>query len=267
MPSCVQGYVNYIVIFYFRKVYSILMLQLLVSVAVISLFLFHEGTQKWVARNPAMVWVALGTTFVLLICMACCGSVRRKAPMNFIFLGIFTCAEAFLLGAISSRYKSEEVHLIFLTCNNFHILFEVSIKYICIDLFLGFVCCWLNSGSMLRANNFRVSNQVGLYSTKRNSFRCPDHFHDLWNYSHVFPWQDNEPRLWIHRGTTIFCVLGIRYTTDDGRKTQVFDITRRIHICCPQPLPRHSKYIPLHFDHHWRFSRLGVIQVTACLKY
>ncbi|XP_033207346.1 protein lifeguard 1 isoform X3 [Belonocnema kinseyi] len=94
---------------FIRKVYSILMLQLLVSVAVIALFLFHEGTQKWVARNPAMVWVALGVTFVLLICMACCGSVRRKAPMNMIFLGIFTCAEAFLLGAISSRYKSEEV--------------------------------------------------------------------------------------------------------------------------------------------------------------
>ena len=89
------------------------MLQLLVSVGVIALFLFHEGTQKWIQRNPSMVWVALGTTLVLIICMACCSSVRRKAPMNFIFLAIFTFAESFLLGVISSTYKSEEVHHIF----------------------------------------------------------------------------------------------------------------------------------------------------------
>ena len=94
------------------------MVQLLVSVGVIALFLFHEGTQKWVARNPATVWVALGVTIVLLISMACCSSVRRKAPMNIIFLGIFTIAEAFLLGAISSSYKSEEVHFIHTNLRN-----------------------------------------------------------------------------------------------------------------------------------------------------
>lgn len=41
--------------------------------------------------------------------MSCCGSVRRKAPMNFIFLGLFTVAQSFLLALSSSRYNQNEV--------------------------------------------------------------------------------------------------------------------------------------------------------------
>ncbi|XP_043481560.1 protein lifeguard 1 isoform X2 [Leptopilina heterotoma] len=96
---------------FIRKVYSILMSQLLLSVGIIALFTYHMPTKRWFLANPATVWVALGVTLVLLICMACCSSVRRKAPMNFIFLGIFTGAESFLLGAISSRYEPEAVIL------------------------------------------------------------------------------------------------------------------------------------------------------------
>lgn len=103
-----------VVNFYYRKVYSILMCQLLVSVGIIALFTYHKPTQQWFYANPATVWVALGVTFVLLICMACCSSVRRKAPMNFVFLGIFTAAEGFLLGAISSRYDKNAVRFLLL---------------------------------------------------------------------------------------------------------------------------------------------------------
>ncbi|XP_073946821.1 glutamate NMDA receptor-associated protein 1 lifeguard isoform X5 [Choristoneura fumiferana] len=94
---------------FIRKVYSILMVQLLITMAFITLFTYHQGTQMWFARNQWMMWVALGVTFVTLIVMACCGNVRRQAPMNFIFLGIFTLAESFLLGAISSTRAPEAV--------------------------------------------------------------------------------------------------------------------------------------------------------------
>lgn len=43
--------------------------------------------------------------------MACCESVRRTFPMNFIFLALFTLAESFLLGMISSSYAQFEVFL------------------------------------------------------------------------------------------------------------------------------------------------------------
>lgn len=56
-----------------------------------------------------MFWIALGVMIVTLISMACCGDVRRKAPMNFIFLTLFTLAQAFLLAVTSANFQSQEV--------------------------------------------------------------------------------------------------------------------------------------------------------------
>lgn len=53
--------------------------------------------------------MALGVLFVTMICMACCEGVRRTFPTNFIFLGIFTVAQSFLLGVTASRYAPTEV--------------------------------------------------------------------------------------------------------------------------------------------------------------
>ncbi|EDS39171.1 conserved hypothetical protein [Culex quinquefasciatus] len=47
---------------------------------------------------------------VTLISMACCGSVRRKAPMNFIFLTLFTLAQSFLLGITTARAAVGDYH-------------------------------------------------------------------------------------------------------------------------------------------------------------
>lgn len=58
-----------------------------------------------------MVWIAFGVLLVTMIAMACCESVRRKSPMNFIFLFIFTIAQSFVLGVVSSTYASSEVFL------------------------------------------------------------------------------------------------------------------------------------------------------------
>jgi len=96
---------------FIRKVYSILMCQLLITLGMISLFIYHKPTQEWVQRHTEMFWIAFAMTIVLIICMACCTNVRRKAPMNFIFLFLFTLAEAFLLSVAASTYESKEVML------------------------------------------------------------------------------------------------------------------------------------------------------------
>ncbi|KAL6444211.1 hypothetical protein ACFW04_001853 [Cataglyphis niger] len=96
---------------FIRKVYSILMCQLLITFGLIILFLYHKPTQQWAIRHEELFWIAIGTTFVLIICMVCCTNIRRKAPMNYIFLFLFTLVFAFLLAVISSTYKSEEVML------------------------------------------------------------------------------------------------------------------------------------------------------------
>ncbi|XP_072947828.1 protein lifeguard 1-like isoform X2 [Epargyreus clarus] len=94
---------------FIRKVYAILMCQLLVTLGFIALFVLHEPTKRWVYANPALLWVALAVLLVTLFSMACCGNVRRQAPMNFIFLGLFTVAESFMLGVTSSMYDSKAV--------------------------------------------------------------------------------------------------------------------------------------------------------------
>ena len=98
-----------IVIKFNRKVYTILMCQLLITLSMITLFLYHQPTKKWVQGHSEMVWISMGVTIVLLICMSCCTSVRRTSPMNFIFLFVFTFAEGFLLASISSAHNSEAV--------------------------------------------------------------------------------------------------------------------------------------------------------------
>ncbi|XP_053675916.1 protein lifeguard 1-like [Anopheles nili] len=96
---------------FIRKVYSILTVQLMITLGFITLFLYHRPTKLWVQNHPEMFWIALGVMVVTLISMACCGDVRRKAPMNFIFLTLFTLAQAFLLGVTTANFSSQEVML------------------------------------------------------------------------------------------------------------------------------------------------------------
>ncbi|CAH2090800.1 unnamed protein product [Euphydryas editha] len=94
---------------FIRKVYAILMCQLLATMGVIALFLFHEPTKVFVRNNSYLFWVAFVVLFVCLIAMACCTELRRQTPVNFIFLFIFTCAQSFLLGVATSVYDVSEV--------------------------------------------------------------------------------------------------------------------------------------------------------------
>ncbi|XP_019878774.1 protein lifeguard 1 isoform X2 [Aethina tumida] len=94
---------------FIRKVYSILMVQLSITLVFIAWLVYHKPSQKFVHSHPELFIISLVVVFVALIVLACCGEVRRKAPMNFVFLFIFTFAEAFMLSVTASTYKSEEV--------------------------------------------------------------------------------------------------------------------------------------------------------------
>ncbi|CAG7825552.1 unnamed protein product [Allacma fusca] len=96
---------------FIRKVYSILMIQLLVSVGFICLFLFHEGVKTWSRRNTWFYLVAMVGLFIMIIVMSCCSGVCRKVPTNFICLGIFTLFAGLVLGAVSSTYQINDVLL------------------------------------------------------------------------------------------------------------------------------------------------------------
>merc|ERR1712029_1059203 len=93
---------------FIRKVYSILCLQLVVTMGIIGIFTL-ETVKTYSNDHPEMWIIAMVLMFVSLITLACCEGVRRKTPHNFIFLGLFTCAEGFMLGTVTSTYDTNEV--------------------------------------------------------------------------------------------------------------------------------------------------------------
>lgn len=94
---------------FIRKVYSILLCQLVVTIAFICFFLYCEPVQEYARTHVGLFYGALAVTFVTMIAMACCENVRRNFPTNLIFLAIFTLCEGYLLGAVSSVYEKDEV--------------------------------------------------------------------------------------------------------------------------------------------------------------
>ncbi|KAJ3663028.1 hypothetical protein Zmor_007339 [Zophobas morio] len=94
---------------FIRKVYSILMVQLSISLGFIAWFLYHEPTRLFVRAHVELLIISLVVLFVTMIALVCCGEVRRKTPTNYIFLFIFTLAESFVLAVSSSTYQAEEV--------------------------------------------------------------------------------------------------------------------------------------------------------------
>lgn len=98
-------YVFFVLDSYHRKVYAILMVQLAITVAFISLFVYEPNVKLYSREHPEMWWIAFTMTFVLLIVLACCNDFRRRWPLNIILLGLFTACEGFMLGAVSSLYR------------------------------------------------------------------------------------------------------------------------------------------------------------------
>jgi protein lifeguard len=72
---------------------------------------FVDAVDAWVLQNPWLFWMALAVLLVTMIAMACCESVTRSVPMNYICLFLFTVAMSFFLGITSARFSASEVLL------------------------------------------------------------------------------------------------------------------------------------------------------------
>ncbi|XP_032943951.1 protein lifeguard 1-like [Rhinolophus ferrumequinum] len=91
------------------KVFLLLSVQLVVTGAIISMFLFWMTLKTWVLENAWFTYAILPAFFVVFIVLACCGKLRRQVPANYILLGLFTILQGLLLGTVSVFYKAEEV--------------------------------------------------------------------------------------------------------------------------------------------------------------
>ncbi|MXQ83363.1 hypothetical protein E5288_WYG001420 [Bos mutus] len=91
------------------KVLFLLSIQLLITGAIVSLFVFWKALRSWVVKNPWFTYTLLPAFFVVFIVLACCGNLRRQVPANYILLGLFTVLQGLLLGTVSVFYHVEEV--------------------------------------------------------------------------------------------------------------------------------------------------------------
>ncbi|EDW01202.1 protein lifeguard 1 isoform X2 [Drosophila grimshawi] len=91
---------------FIRKVYLILLAQLVVTFGVICIFMYHEPTNNFVQENPEVMSVAMVINIVVLFSMACCETARRTFPINFVCLGFFTVTMSLLLGAAAGTLDS-----------------------------------------------------------------------------------------------------------------------------------------------------------------
>lgn len=91
---------------FLRKVYGILSVQLLLTVAIVSLFMFCKPVQEFAQNNSWMVMVSFLATFVCIIVLF---FVQREHPTNLVFLGCLTVAMAYTLGTTVSYYDAVTV--------------------------------------------------------------------------------------------------------------------------------------------------------------
>lgn len=141
-------------------------------------FGFHDATNEWVQRNLAMFYVALIVMFVSLLVMACCENVRRKAPLNFIFLGIFTLAESYIVAMSTIRFKPDDV------C-----IFELSLSVKPNSTFprIGSTCHRLNDCCVRGSHTLCLPNKMGLHHDGRHSVCSADFVVPVWLDCHVLP--------------------------------------------------------------------------------
>ncbi|RNA44168.1 lifeguard 1-like [Brachionus plicatilis] len=96
---------------FIRKTYSIVSLQVLITVAITALIVFAEPVRGFFYSNAWILWLAMIGTFVIMIVLACCESVNRKFPLNMILLMVFTLLESLLVGCISAQYETDTIFI------------------------------------------------------------------------------------------------------------------------------------------------------------
>lgn len=89
---------------FIRKVYSILLVQILATIGMACLFMFNTEANDWVLSSPNVFIGAIVLTFILLFATIC---NRRKYPLNVGLLALWTIVEAFTVGVLCAAYARQ----------------------------------------------------------------------------------------------------------------------------------------------------------------
>jgi FtsH-binding integral membrane protein len=95
---------------FIRKVYGILSVQLVLTVALMSLS-FIDGVNQFMVTNLVPFWIALGLSLAILLPLMCFRSLARAVPINYILLFAWTLCEGYMLAVCCSFYDPKVVML------------------------------------------------------------------------------------------------------------------------------------------------------------
>merc|ERR1712110_948995 len=89
---------------FIRKVYGILSIQMVLSVAVAVLFMFEPSTHKFVLSSPGLYQLAMFAPLGFLVALIC---NKNSYPLNMYLLSAFTMCEAYAVGVICAIYQEQ----------------------------------------------------------------------------------------------------------------------------------------------------------------
>ncbi|XP_070585716.1 protein lifeguard 3-like isoform X2 [Erythrolamprus reginae] len=96
---------------FIRKVYSIIILQLLVTVAIVAVFTFVPPVSTYVIHHNSLYYISNALFVICYLMLVLCQKIRRRFPWNIILMTIFTLSVAFMTGTIASLYDTKAVIL------------------------------------------------------------------------------------------------------------------------------------------------------------
>jgi FtsH-binding integral membrane protein len=90
---------------FIRKVYGILLFQLLLTTLIVFLTIRYRVLSEFLLSNPAFLYLCIAGVLFTEIPIICCRSAAQKVPLNYILLLIFTICESFLVAHTTLYYE------------------------------------------------------------------------------------------------------------------------------------------------------------------
>ena len=87
---------------FIRKVYGILLLQLLLTMVITIFMMYNTSLVSYIYTNSWILWVDIAIIFIIMILIMCVSKIARKVPINYILLTIFTLGFSLMVGCIAA---------------------------------------------------------------------------------------------------------------------------------------------------------------------
>ena len=94
---------------FIRKVYGIILFQLLITILVVYLTIRYDVLKQFLESNPFFINLCMAGVIFTELPILCCRSVAQKVPLNYILLLFFTLFESFLVAYTTIYFEPVSV--------------------------------------------------------------------------------------------------------------------------------------------------------------